>query len=153
MLKVRDSASLPKKDWKYVDPEDGTVLKSPYYRVLLKNVKAYRRANNRPIGVNFDEEYEANLCAHNPDACVDFVPPTFTEKMGTVFDALKEAARNWREPVVSTEELNRRRDLCAQCNYFGGFRSMLKVGCKKCGCLGFKLALASSKCPHENPRW
>lgn len=153
MKKVRDNTRVPRKPWKYTNPEDGTVLQSPYYNVLKGKVKDYRRANNYPIGLLFDDQFDEILCAHQPEACVEFTPPSVIEKMGAVTKALFKASRDWRNPVVSAEELERRRAICADCNYFGGFKSLVKLACRKCGCSGLKLALPSSKCPHENPRW
>jgi hypothetical protein len=152
--KVRDNTSVPGIPWKYVCPEDGFALTDIYFNRLKSTVAAYRHANSYPVGLLFNEEYEENLCAQaDPKLCLEFVPPSLLEKMSTLGRALVNAALNARHPVVSAEEVERRRQICGECNFFGGSKSVLKVACKVCGCGGLKLFLTTSACPLSQPKW
>jgi hypothetical protein len=54
------------------------------------------------------------------------------------------------EPVyVSTEERNRRRAICSGCEHHDPAQNR----CRKCGCRGLKLDLATEKCPLPRPKW
>lgn len=155
MRKVRDSASGAIGGmWVWKHPETGYVIRHSNFKGCRDQVKIFLRANNYPIGSNFDQEFEENLCANGaPNLCEDFVPPTLLEKMSTFAQALYRAGKQWRQPLVDAEELQRRRNICAECSYYGGSTNLLKVACQKCGCSGIKLALASQHCVLNPPRW
>jgi len=130
------------------------VIKRGNYPGIYNAVKSYKQDNHFPITAQFSEELDANLCANaKPQTCEDFIPPTILEKMGTLAVALYRAGKTWRHPLVTAEVLQERRNICEQCNYYGGSKSLLKVGCTKCGCFGIKIALISSRCPLSEPKW
>lgn len=149
MRKVADNSAVPPGGhWTWRHSESGYQLRHPYYNELKKQVKVYLRANSFPITGQFDEEFEANLCAHaTPASCVDFIPPSLLEKMSMFGQAIARAALTWREPLVTAEVLEQRRAICQECNFYGGSRSLLKVACQRCGCSGLKVMLTSSVCP------
>ena len=145
---------MPGTPWKYVCPEDGFVLLDVYFARLKKAVIAYRNANNYPVGLLFNDEFEDNICAQaDPVLCMEFIPPTLLEKMSSLGQALVAVARSVRHPMVNADEVERRRNICGECNFFGGVKSLLKVGCLKCGCAGLKLYLSTSVCPLPQPKW
>lgn len=155
MKKVRDNAAGAIGGfWIWKHPETGHIIRHTNYVGCRNEVKAFLRVNNFPITAQFEEEFEANICANGaPNLCEEFTPPSLLQKMSTLGQALVHAAKQWRKPVVDAEELQRRRDICAGCNYYGGSTSLVKVACQKCGCSGLKLALQSSRCPLPEPRW
>jgi hypothetical protein len=140
--------------WIWKCPETGLVIKRGNYPGIYNAVKSYKQANHFPITAQFSEELDANLCANaQPQTCEEFTPPTVLEKMGTLARALFMAAKTWRHPLVTADVLQARRDICAACNYYTGSKSLLKVGCTRCGCTGLKLALAASHCAMEPQKW
>jgi hypothetical protein len=155
MRKPIDNSSGPYGGlWVWKCPETGFIIRHGNYPGIRNAVKTYLRANNYPIGSNFDEALDENLCANAaPQTCEDFVPPTFLEKMSSLAQALYHAAKSWREPVVTAELLQERRDICAGCSFYGGSKSLLKVACVKCGCTGLALYLPTKHCPLPQPEW
>lgn len=146
MLKVRDSASLPKRDWVWKDPETGTSLKSPYYNVLMRRAKDYRRANNLPVGQNFNEEFEKILCEHNPDGCIDLEAPSPMAMASNLAMALANWTRSGFK-MRSQEEIDSVMAICRGCNHYAGESGILKIVCKVCKCSRKKTALATEHCP------
>lgn len=155
MKKVRDNASGAIGGyWIWRHSETGHVVRHSNYTGCRNEVRTFLRANNYPIGSNFEQEFEENLCANGaPNLCEEFIPPTLLEKMSTFARALYKAGKQWREPLVTPEVLQERRDICSQCNYFGGSTNLLKVACQRCGCAGISLALASKHCVLPEPKW
>lgn len=150
MKKIRDSSAGPPPDglWRWKCPETGYVVTHSNFPGIRNAVLKYLRANNYPVTSTFEDDLEQNICAHmDPRVCEDFIPPTFLAKMTSAAQALYGAAKEWRKPVVSEEVLQQRREICQPCNFYGGSTSILRVGCKKCGCTGLKLFLVSSQCP------
>lgn len=155
MKKVRDSASgAIGGAWIWKHPETGHVIRHSNFKGCRDQVKIFLRANNYPIGSNFDQEFEENLCANGaPNLCEELIPPTLLEKMTSLGRALYQAGKQWREPLVTPEVLEQRKAICAECNYFGGSSGLLRVACQKCGCSRLALHLASKICPLHPPKW
>lgn len=155
MKKIRDNASgAPGGYWPWKCPETKHVLRHGNYSGLRKIVLEYLRANNFPITTNFDDDFEQNICEQLPNACIDWEPPTIFEKMNNFAAALyRLATKDPKKPLVTAEELERRRGICVECNFYGGSTSPLKVSCKSCGCGGLKQYLRTSRCPLNPPKW
>lgn len=140
-------------NWTYKNPENGFVIRHPYFNEVKKLAKQHRLANNFPIGLEFDDQFEENVCANAADgSCFEFTPPTLGEKMASLGRALMNAARSGFK-TVNEETLMQRRAICQECNFYGGSSGLFKVACKKCGCSGLKIHLSSSVCPYEPPKW
>jgi hypothetical protein len=149
MKKVRDTTLA--KDFTYINPEDGHIIKLPTYVQTKNAARDYRKWNNYPIGSAWNDQFEANTCKNTPgDVCVDFTPPTLAERLETLAKALAAAAADGFS-VAPSAEVERRHAICKECNYYGGQRGLFKLACKKCGCSGLKLHLQSSHCPAN--RW
>lgn len=148
MKKIRDDSAVPPGGYfVYKNPEDGYVIKSHHFGTLLKRVKEFRQANNYPVGLNFAEEVEQNVCSRAaPGVCMDFIPPSLLDKATMFAKAMFKAAQTGFK-TVSTEEVERRKAICVGCNYYGGLTGSFKVICQQCGCRKFKWYLASSACP------
>lgn len=146
MLKVRDNSRVPPHPYKYRDPDDGTVLESVYYNNLLGKAKEYRRANNYPIGQNFNDQFEQIVCASNPEACIEFDEPGPLARSKSLMKALA----NWTASgfkLRSQEEIDRVMAICRECNFYDGESGILKVVCKVCKCSRKKTAIATEHCP------
>lgn len=129
MYRFTDPAeSPPGNGFPYLQQENGFNLKAPTLRNLAEQVKAHRRANNIPIGVNIDAEVEDNSCREilklypNYTGCSDdsgqqpFRQSRFTV-ISQVLDFLKTCAV-WIAKgcqFVDQEEANRRAQICAGC--------------------------------------
>jgi hypothetical protein len=145
MKKIRDTASIPKKKWRYVDPDNGTTLESYYYSVLMRNAKDYRRANNLPIGSQFNEQFEQILCANNPDGCFEFEAPSPLARAVSVTSALGRWAKSGFQ-VRSSEESQQILEICRGCNFYDGENGVLRVVCKFCKCSKVKVAFRTEHC-------
>lgn len=129
------------------------MLKSPGYESLKLKSKAYRKANGFPIGLAYDDEFEAILAEHVlPEERIDFTPPTLAEKASMLGNALWKWAKSGFQ-VVSHDEMERRLGICRVCPYYGGEKGLVQVACRKCGCSKLKAFLSTSVCPDDPPRW
>lgn len=146
MLKIRDTSSVPSRPWRYTCPEDNQSFSDVYFLKLLNKAKAYRRANNFPVGSAFNEEFEANLCANTPDLCFDFVPPSMIAKAGKLAVALSRWAKSGFK-VRSEAECEAILQQCRQCNHYAGENGVLRVACRLCGCSRKKVAMRTEVCP------
>lgn len=149
-----DKAAVPKGGlWKWVCPETGYTIMHPYYAQVKRDVKAYLVANNYPIGLQFDDEFDANLCANAAaGVCSSFEPPTLLDKANSVTRALAKWALSGFK-VREESEVNAIVALCRECPFYGGETGVLKIACKKCGCSKLKLYLRTSHCPDNPRRW
>lgn len=146
MKKVRNTNQVPKGGWTYTDPDSGDVLQSPYYNVLKGRAKDYRRANNYPIGLKFDDDFEAIICAANPEACIDFEEPSLATRAQSLATAMAKWAMSGFK-VRTKEQYESAIQLCRECNYYDGESGLLKIACKQCKCSSKKIGLASEHCP------
>jgi hypothetical protein len=137
----------------YVDPDSGAQFKHPYYAELFNMATKHRTVNNFKLGDDWELVFSDIVCSSTPSAvCADSYSQDTLSKMTRFGKALL----NWAKqgfPVCTEEQLAERRAVCESCIHFGGAKEILKVGCKKCGCSGLKLALSSERCPDNPPRW
>jgi len=101
-------------------PEIGMVGNGMNFEALLRSIREWRRANSMPIGLDFENEVEREVCAKYSVECDDH-PTTKPRKQrlslatvlrGTnVLLSFKLAG----SPYVSQEEANRRAAICAAC--------------------------------------
>lgn len=149
MKKVLNTSRVPAGGFfVYVNPEDGWRIKSPYYENAKIEAKKYRRINHYPIGLEWDLDFESNICANTPgeNTCIEFTPPTLGQKLAAAANALLRAAKSGFK-TVSQDQFDSRMEICKACNFFGGSRGLLKIACQKCGCGGLKIHLATESCP------
>ncbi len=147
MKKVRDNSAVPRGGTFIYRHEDGYEQRHSYFSQLKEWVREYKRINNLPIGLQFDDEYEENICSNaDPITCEEWYPPGPLQKAQNLAAALVRAAKGGFK-AVSSEILNERLAICANCNFYGGQNGLLKVICKRCGCGGLKAYLKSEKCP------
>lgn len=147
MRKVRDISAVPKGGTFIYVHENGYEQRHPYFNQLKEFVKQYKLANNFPITLTFDDEFEQNVCAHAADiTCEEFVPPSLLGRLSSVAKALYRSAKSGFK-VVAAEQFEERKAICGACNYYRGDNGLLKIACARCGCSGVKLHVASEHCP------
>lgn len=113
--------------WWYIQPETGAKITGGDYYNLLKKVKEHRRANEIPIGVNFEAEIQHAICERLPErsflcAHYDEGDPQRPRKrvvlddakrfIGTMVALVKKGVG-----YDSREEANRRARICAGCPF------------------------------------
>ena len=152
MNKIRDKSAVPPKPWKYIDPDDSQFFQSVYYKQLYEMAKTYRRANNYPIGTNFQEQFDAILCQHSAELCFDYIEPSLASKVGKLAVALSNWAKSGFR-VRSAEEADAILNICRACPHYAGETGILRVACRVCGCSRKKAYLATEHCPDTPPRW
>lgn len=148
MKKVLNNSVVPPGGgWTYINPEDNHHLTHPYFNVLYSKAIAYRKTNNYPVGLQFEDEFDNNVCNQAaPNVCIEYAPPTLGERLSTLTQALIQNARSGFK-VVDETEYHRRLAICEVCNFFTGTKGLLKIMCKSCGCAGLKVSLSKSSCP------
>lgn len=148
MRKILNTSDVPPGGYFfYRDPESGILLQHPYYFELKKRAKAHRIINDYPVGTNWNDDFDTNVAENTPTATsVDYKPPTLLEKMSMVSQSLYRFAVSGMK-VVTDAVWQQRKDICEACAFYGGDNGVLRIACKKCGCAGVKLHLASERCP------
>lgn len=149
MQRVRDTNTVPPGGgFRYRDPDSGVLLKHPYYRQLRAQAREHRMANNLPIGLLWDEQFDAAVCSEMPDVCDD----TRSESEMTMPEKASLFAKsmvNWALSgfkVLSHEDYDARLTICKACPYWKWERRRF-VACSKCGCSRLKLFIATVNCP------
>jgi hypothetical protein len=146
---LNTSKGPPGGKWIYVCPEDGEHITAQSFIVIKQRALNYRKINNYPVGSNWDDDFEQNLCEHmHLSVCTDWSPPTLGQKLENLKQSLLNYARSGFT-VTDSDKVKARLDICMDCNYYSGQRGTLKIMCKKCGCTGLKLFMASSVCPDK----
>ena len=119
--------------FRYTQPESGMTLMANSFDALISKVSAHRRANNYPIGAEFEQQLMDHLCEKSPSACND-VPArqVIDRRRLTIWDALKftgimVADLLQGRPRESKEEATRRGSICAQCA-----DNVQPEGCRAC---------------------
>jgi hypothetical protein len=133
--------------WVYIDPETKKDIRHPYYAQCSINAIEHRKANNLPIGSNWDEDFAANVCSHAATGvCVDETPVRVLDMMST----FARAAYFWAKSgfaCVTDEQHAERKATCSACPYWQGESYFGYGKCSKCGCSALKLFWKSEKCP------
>ena len=154
MLQVKDRNTVPPGYFRYRDPDTNHVIREPYYHRLKGKAREYRNANNLPIGLLWDEQFEAIVCKESPDICAE----TRTESELTPVEKATNFAKamlGWALSgfkVVSMEQYVARRTICRgddthpRCPHWRGERQFGFIACAKCGCAKLKLFLPESEC-------
>lgn len=157
MLRVKDKTLVPNGGaFNYVDTETGMRFSHPYYAQLEILAKKHRSANSLPIGSNWAEDFESNVCQHTGKACTDQTPegkPTVAQMAKNFTTAMVEWVKSGFK-VVSEDVYLQRLAQCQACPHYGGKNgSEWLARCGKCGCSGIKLFLPQEKCPLQPPKW
>ncbi len=147
MLEIKSRSKVPSGGaWKYKTPETGFVISHPYLHILESLAKKHRLANNYPIGGNWTQEFELNVCANHPETCAQSEPSLLTKAQSLAVALGKFAMSGFQ--VASNEVVAARLEICESCEFFERGRKILRGKCSKCGCTtATKLAMSSESCP------
>lgn len=154
MLVVVSEAIVP-PGGNYVAKHDisGAVFRRHTVDGVCQLYNEHCRANGYPELCRMD--IVQIICRDTPaNICRDENQPTFVEKaVSFVGEMTKWAASGFK--VVSQEILDERLAICQKCNYWGGLAGgkLMAARCGRCSCSGLKLALATTRCPLNPPKW
>ena len=103
------------------DPDKGMVGEGYNYESLVNSVKAWRRANGVPIGLDFEPELEQFLCKMYPTECREETKkPRPDNRLWSMHDIVRgskvmflHAVKGF--PLVTQEEASRRSQICSTC--------------------------------------
>lgn len=123
ILKPRNPQEVPHGSFfRYKDPDSGMELKSPYYTTAKSMAVKHRRANNYPIGINWDNDFDENICRNTPHLpCIDLNPNTINlDQTLTLADIVRGTYAIARfklagSPLVPHKEAEDRAAICSQC--------------------------------------
>lgn len=148
IVKARDRVP-PGGYFRYVCPESGIVIEHPYYHECLVRATNHRKINNFPIGLEWEQQFEQNVCENAKEGvCKDEPSPGALALMSQFARAAYQWARNGLR-IVSEETLNERRKICFACDAWQGEKYFGVGGCRACGCSATKLYLPTEKCPRD----
>jgi len=153
MLRPKNPDTPPRGlEWHWVCPEDSYKISHIHRDECRKQARAYCIRNNYPIGSNWEVQFDDNICRNTYEGvnCIDSEPPTLAQKIVNLARAMTQFASSGFK-LAEPEKVNSRKETCEVCYYYAGSSSIMKVGCRKCGCSGIKLYMDSEKCP--DGRW
>jgi hypothetical protein len=120
--------------WALNLPDKGLVGTGYVYEALRRNLAEYRKANDIPIGIGFDDEIEQSLCAQYPGECGDEskVRPHRLE-FGDVVNGAKVmlALKLSGSQLVPAAEAERRAAICGACPHNEDFNKPCAGICQK----------------------
>lgn len=107
-------------EWRYQQPGFSEPITAPFWELLLQRVRDFRKANSLPIGLGFEEEIEAYVCAHQPSECSNFDTDKIRPRKLTLSDIITGTRTMlsfwWNgKPIVQRAEAERRAAICVNC--------------------------------------
>lgn len=119
-LTIRNRNNVPHGGaWSYKQAESGRTFRSHSLLWLVQDVKKHRIANNYPIGVEFEEEIEDQICGRNPELCgVPNSPMSdLALSLSDVWRGTKAliAKLTGQISLVDEQTANMRATICADC--------------------------------------
>jgi hypothetical protein len=102
--------------------------------MVINRATAYRRANSIPIGLDFEEEIESQVCQRYPSECevskralgIGLVAPGLWDVVRGTAVMINHKAHD--SQLVPQEEANRRAQICFNCP----LRSQMTLPCSRC---------------------
>jgi hypothetical protein len=124
MYKIPRPEDVPPGGYRFFQAETQQVVRGSCWDELLKAVRNHRRANNLPIGIQFEQEIREQLCSQLPPGwCVNEDPNHverrrngnlgFNELLAATKALIRFKAAGSEK--VSAEEAERRANICATC--------------------------------------
>lgn len=108
-------------------PDIGMVGGGTNFEMLMRNLRNYRKSNAIPMGLEFEDEVEREICKLYPAACHEtsnLIPNRDrTYSFSDVIHGTKAmiAFKLAGSPLVSQEEANKRAAICSHCPNNGPF--------------------------------
>jgi len=116
------------------DPLTKFPIEGTTYEMVINRAVAYRKANSIPIGLEFEEELEVQICQRYPQECeVSRRGMGLTLVAPGLYDVARASAVMIKHKVndselVSQEEADRRAQICRQCP----LRAQMTLPCSRC---------------------
>lgn len=116
------------------DPLTKKPLEGTTFNMIVDRATAYRRSNSIPIGLEFEDELEAQICEKYPQECevnrralgVSLVAPGLYDVARASAVMIKHKVNE--SELVSQEEANARAQTCRNCP----FRAQMTLPCSRC---------------------
>lgn len=133
-----DAEKTPRGGFRYVHKETGTIFTHINYIVLKQRVRSFFHANNYPVGLLWDEEFQNEVCSHIPAEAgqcghkdPNMAPVTNPEVEPDDVKAYLKTTMAWMKagmPYVEQELATKRASICKMCPY----NQPVKFGCTAC---------------------
>lgn len=109
-------------EWRYRDPNSNQWIHGNSWDMLIDRIRAHRKANDFPIGLDFEKEIENQLCINHPDECEAFdkrVPRNRRLGVGDILRGTQVMIQHRKagSPLVDKAEADRRAAICVACKY------------------------------------
>lgn len=131
--------------WCFVHPVSGAKLGARNWNNLIKEIKNHHKAMNYPIGLNFEQWVEAQICQSQPNECENCtesgnrirVDPlsydTVLRGTNVLVHLMAQKALHMvglaDDPLVNQEEAERRSEICVKCPYNVSYRKPCRYDC------------------------
>jgi hypothetical protein len=140
----------------YVQSESNHLMCCDYLEGLLRKVEAHRRANNYPLGTNWEAQVENWYCENNQGTRVCEPDRTGWDQPLVLIARFAKAMVEWGASglkTVTAEQSLERWNVCRgtettpRCPNYRGDKGWGLVSCGSCGCTGLHIYPATAKCP------
>jgi len=106
--------------WNYTDPHSGQHFSFYLFDGLVERIRAHRIANNFPVGLEFEQEIEDQLCLNHPDECShvpEGMPVRTRLSLNDVLNGTRVMMQFYAKgkPLVSHAEAEARAETCSKC--------------------------------------
>lgn len=132
-FKLVNYNEVPPGGFRYLQPETKVWVEAPSWAELLVAVKKHRLANNLPIGLQFDQEVETQLCERMPpEICARQGEKSFRRSSLSLDEFLTgtKILVKWfftGGKKVDQAEADRRANICGSCHHNDNYD-----GCTSC---------------------
>lgn len=157
MLSPINPQETPPGGWRWRHPETGYLVHSSTATGLISAARAFLHENNYPVPADLEQRIWQWM---NEDVQRDMekrgLPPfvfLHNTEPPTLLDRARSfawAAKDWMRsgmPVTTHDVVQSRLETCRTCGYWSGESSPFHTACRKCGCTGIKMWMATSRCP------
>lgn len=140
----------------YVQPESNQLFCCDYLEGLLRKIEAHRRANNYPLGHQWEMQVETWYCENNQGTRACEPDRSGWNQPLVLIARFAHAMIEWGRagfPVVTSEQALERWSVCRgtettpRCEWYNGDRSFGITSCGKCGCSGLAVYVKTKGCP------
>lgn len=146
LIKPNRTDVIPRNGFIYVHPETHEIFRHNYYDELKKRVLNYFRLHNYPIGIDWDRQFDENVCRNSPHLdCTDFNPDRIDISASL---SLSDIVRGTSvlgqfeiagSPIVTQAEAERRAGICVRCPHNVTFSKSCRGICDKLKQLVFQI--------------
>lgn len=120
-MQLKDRGTIPYGGgFTVTDPLTGNEHYGTTFKMLVDSIRASRRANSVPMGIEFESEIEQWACEKYPAECESFNPKRPRKRsltLGDVITGTRVMLQHWwnGRKLVPREEAERRAQICLNC--------------------------------------